>query len=103
MEFSNFTTSESLHLRRYMFKIIDRYILRKIFTTTIFMVLIFSVIAVVIDSSEKADDFVKSGLSTWTILSQYYVGFVAFIFSLIFPLMVFIADIFFTSKMWGRT
>lgn len=103
MEFSNFTTPESLHLRRYMFKILDRYILRKTFTTTIFMVLIFSVIAVVIDSSEKADDFVKSGLSTWTILSQYYVGFVAFIFSLIFPLMVFIAVIFFTSKMAGRT
>lgn len=67
------------------------------------MVLIFSVIAVVIDSSEKADDFVKSGLSTWTIITNYYVGFVAFIFSLIFPLMVFIAVIFFTSKMAGRT
>lgn len=86
-----------------MFKIIDRYILRKFITTTIFMILMFSVIAVVIDTSEKADDFVKTGLSAWTILSKYYVGFVAFIFSLIFPLMVFIAVIFFTSKMAGRT
>jgi lipopolysaccharide export system permease protein len=77
--------------------------MRKLFTTTIFMVMIFSVIAVVIDSSEKADDFVKSGLSGWYILRMYYVGFVAFIFSLIFPLMVFIAVIFFTSKMAGRT
>lgn len=100
---SNLTAFELLHLRGFMFKIIDRYILRKLFSTSIFMVLIFSVIAVVIDSSEKADDFVKSGLSTWTILSQYYVGFVAFIFSMIFPLMVFIAVIFFTSKMAGRT
>jgi lipopolysaccharide export system permease protein len=86
-----------------MIKIIDKYVLRKFFSTTIFMVLIFSVIAVVIDTSEKADDFVKSGLSSWTILKEYYVGFVAFIFSMIFPLMVFIAVIFFTSKMAGRT
>lgn len=86
-----------------MIKIIDRYVLRKLFATSIFMVLIFSVIAVVIDTSEKADDFVKSGLSTWQIMTQYTVGFVAFIFSMIFPLMVFIAVIFFTSKMAGRT
>jgi lipopolysaccharide export system permease protein len=86
-----------------MFKILDRYILRKMISTSIFMVLIFSVIAVVIDTSEKADDFVKSGLSTWQIMSQYTVGFVAFIFSMIFPLMVFIGVIFFTSKMAGRT
>jgi lipopolysaccharide export system permease protein len=86
-----------------MFKIIDRYILRNVFSTSIFMVMIFSVIAVVIDTSEKADDFVKSGLSTWQIMSQYTIGFIAFIFSMIFPLMVFIAVIFFTSKMAGRT
>jgi lipopolysaccharide export system permease protein len=67
------------------------------------MVLIFSVIAVAIDTSEKADDFVKSGLSTWQIVTQYYLGFVPFIISMIFPLMVFIAVIFFTSKMASKT
>ncbi len=67
------------------------------------MVLIFSVIAVVIDTSEKADDFVKSGLSTSQIITKYYLGFVPFIISMIFPLMVFIAVIFFTSKMAGRS
>ncbi|MBC7848417.1 MAG: LptF/LptG family permease [Chitinophagaceae bacterium] len=66
-------------------------------------VLIFSVIAVVIDASEKTDDFVKSGLSTFQIFSQYYAGFVPFIISMIFPLMSFIAVIFFTSKMAGRS
>lgn len=97
-----------LHLRLrsiapFMVKILDRYILRKLFATTVFMVLIFSVIAVAVDASEKADDFVKSGLTTWEIMRKYYVGFVAFIFSMIFPLMTFIAVIFFTSKMAGRT
>jgi lipopolysaccharide export system permease protein len=67
------------------------------------MVLIFSVIAVAIDTSEKADDFVKSGLSSWQIITKYYFGFVPFIISMIFPLMVFIAVIFFTSKMAGKT
>ena len=67
------------------------------------MVLIFSVIAVAIDTSEKADDFVKSGLSSYQIAKQYYLGFVPFIISMIFPLMVFIAVIFFTSKMAGRS
>ena len=86
-----------------MIKKLDWYILKKFLTTTIFMVLIFSVIAVVIDTSEKTDDFVKSGLSGYQILTQYYLGFVPFIISMIFPLMVFIAVIMFTSKMAGRS
>ena len=84
-------------------KILDWYIIKKYLTTTIFMVLIFSVIAVVIDASEKTDDFVKSGLSSWDIITKYYIGFVPFIISMIFPLMVFIAVIFFTSKMAARS
>lgn len=86
-----------------MIKKIDWYILRKYISTSIFMVLIFSVIAVVIDASEKTDDFVKSGLSTYQIFARYYLGFVPFIISMIFPLMTFIAVIFFTSKMAGRS
>jgi lipopolysaccharide export system permease protein len=86
-----------------MVKVLDWYIIKKFLSTTIFMVLIFSVIAVVIDTSEKADDFVKSGLSSYQILTRYYLGFVPFIISMIFPLMVFIAVIFFTSKMAGRS
>ena len=46
-----------------MLKIIDWYIIKKQITTTIFIVIIFSVIAGVVDASEKADDFVKSGKS----------------------------------------
>lgn len=84
-------------------KILDWYIIRKYLTTTIFMVLIFSVIAVVIDASEKTDDFVKSGLSSWQIVTNYYIGFVPFIISMIYPLMVFIAVIFFSSKMAARS
>lgn len=86
-----------------MLKILDWYIIKKMITTTIFIVILFSVIASVVDWSEKADDFVKSGQSGYYILTHYFAGFVAFIISLIFPLMVFIAVILFTSKMAGRT
>lgn len=86
-----------------MLKTLDWYIIRKMFTTTVFMVLIFSVIASVVDASEKADDFVRSGMSAYYILTQYFSGFVAFIISMIFPLMVFIAVILFTSQMAGRS
>lgn len=65
--------------------------------------LLFTVIAVAVDSSEKTDDFVKTGLSNWEIFKQYYVGFIPFIWSLLFPLFVFIAVIFFTSKMAMRS
>lgn len=71
--------------------------------TFIFTILTITVIAVVIDTSEKTDDFVASGLSTWEIITNYYFGFVPFIISMIFPLIVFIAVIFFTSKLSGRS
>jgi lipopolysaccharide export system permease protein len=84
-------------------KILDWYIIKKLVTTTIFIVIIFSVIAGVVDASEKADDFMKSGQSAYYILTKYFGGFIPFIISMIFPLMVFIAVILFTSKMAGRS
>ncbi len=85
-----------------MYKI-DWYILKKFLVTFIFCLLLFTVIAVAVDSSEKTDDFVNSDLSTIQIIRQYYFGFVPFIWSLLFPLFVFIAVIFFTSRMATRS
>src|SRR5690349_20459047 len=82
---------------------LDWYILKKFFTTFIFCMLLFTVIAVAVDSSEKTDDFVKTGLTTGQIIKQYYVGFVPYIWGLLYPLFVFIAVIFFTSKMALRS
>jgi lipopolysaccharide export system permease protein len=82
---------------------IDWYILKKFIVTFIFCMLLFTVIAVAVDSSEKTDDFVKANLSTSQIITQYYLGFVPFIWSLLFPLFVFIAVIFFTSRMASRS
>jgi lipopolysaccharide export system permease protein len=65
--------------------------------------LLFTVIAVAIDSSEKTDDFMRSGLSTREIIFKYYIGFVPYIWNLLFPLFVFIAVIFFTSRLAIRS
>ncbi|MDP4149057.1 MAG: LptF/LptG family permease [Bacteroidota bacterium] len=86
-----------------MLTILDRYILRKFLGTFVFTLLLITVIAVVIDTSEKADDFVRSGMTAWQLVRNYYIGFVPFIMSMIFPLMVFIAVIYFSSKMAGRS
>jgi lipopolysaccharide export system permease protein len=82
---------------------IDWYILKKFLVTFIFCLLLFTVVAVAVDSSEKTDDFVKANLSTREIINKYYLGFVPWIWSLLFPLFVFIAVIFFTSRMATRS
>jgi lipopolysaccharide export system permease protein len=84
-------------------KKLDWYILKKFLSTFVFTMLTFTTIAVVIDTSEKADDFVKSGLTTWELVTHYFIGFVPFIMSMIFPLFVFIACIYFGSKMAGQS
>ena len=84
-------------------KKIDWYILKKFLTTFFFAIFLFAVIAVVVDVSEKTDDFVKSNLGFTRIITQYYAGFIPHIIALLFPLFVFIGVIFFTSKMAGQS
>lgn len=86
-----------------MIKKLDWYILKKFFVTFVFCMLLFTLIAVAVDSSEKTDDFVKTGLTGAEIIREYYVGFVPWIWGMLYPLFVFIAVIFFTSKMALRT
>lgn len=84
-------------------KKLDWYIVKKFLTTFFFAIFLFVVITVVIDMSEKAEDFVRSNLSSTQIFTQYYLGFIPHITALLFPLFVFIAVIFFTSKMAGQS
>ena len=84
-------------------KKLDWYIIKNLLTTFFFSLFLFAFIAIVIDISEKTDDFVKSGLTFKEILTKYYYGFIPHILALLFPLFVFIAVIFFTSKMAGRS
>ena len=86
-----------------MFKKIDRYILSKYLTSFFYCLILFTAIVIVVDISEKTDDFVKSKLPVWKIMTDYYFGFVPRIDAMLFPLFVFISVIFFTSKMATRS
>lgn len=83
-----------------MLKILDRYILKKYLGTFFFIVLMFSMLASVIDFAEKVEDFVGEKAPSWNeILFDYYLNFIPFINSLLFPLYTLITVIFFTSRM----
>ncbi len=84
-------------------KKIDWYILRKFIGTFIYSLLILLVISVVIDITEKIDDFMNHNLSFGFVFMNYYIGFIPHIAALLFPLFIFISVIFFTSKMAYRT
>ncbi len=84
-------------------KKLDWYILKKFLVTFFFCIFLFGIITIVVDISEKTDDFIKSGLGFKGIIMQYYIGFVPYIIALLFPLFVLIAVIFFTSKMAGKS
>src|SRR5882724_8959404 len=86
-----------------MIKKIDRYILQKYLSTFFFCLLLMTAIVVVVDVSEKTDDFVKSKLPAGKIITDYYFGFIPRIDAMLFPLFAFIAVIFFTSKMATRS
>lgn len=84
-------------------KKLDWYILKKFLTTFFFAIFLFAIISVVVDISEKTEDFGKSHLGVKRIITDYYYGFIPHIIALLFPLFVFIAVIFFTSKMAGKS
>ncbi|MEO7264736.1 MAG: LptF/LptG family permease, partial [Ferruginibacter sp.] len=71
-------------------KKIDGYIIKSYLTTFFFCLLLMTAIVVVVDISEKTDDFVKSKLPAWRILTDYYFGFVPRIDAMLFPLFIFI-------------
>ncbi len=84
-------------------KKIDWYILRKFIGTFIYSLMILLVISVVIDITEKIDDFMNHNLSFGFVFMNYYIGFIPHIAALLFPLFIFISVIFFTSKLAYKT
>lgn len=82
-----------------MLPILDRYIIRKFLSTFFFAFLIFTMISVVIDFSEKVEKFIESAITRQEIFLEYYPGFIGFIGGLLWPLYTLIAVIFFTSRM----
>ena len=86
-------------MRKLGFKKLDLYIIKKFLTTYFFLLLIVIVIAIIFDYNEKIDK-ITSSHATWSqIVFDYYANFVPYFSNLFSPLFVFIAVIFFTTKL----
>jgi len=80
-------------------KIIDIYIIKKFLSTYFFAIALIISIAVVFDASEKIDDFIDKEAPLKAVLFDYYLNFIPYFANLFSSLFVFIAVIYFTSKM----
>lgn len=80
-------------------KIIDWYIIKKFLGTYVFTIILVIAVSVMFDFNEKVDNFIKNSAPTKAIIFDYYVNFVPYFINTFSPLFVFIAVIFFTSKM----
>ena len=85
-------------------KLIDKYVLKRFLGSFFFVVLVIVAVIVVIDITEKIDDFGEhEDLTLYSIIFDYYLNFIPFIANMITPLTTFIATVFVTAKMAGHT
>lgn len=80
-----------------MFKILDRYIIRKFLGTYLFAIALLLAIVVMFDVNEKFDSFLKAPLRATIV--DYFINFLPYFANQFSPLFVFIAVIFFTTKL----
>jgi len=82
-----------------MLKKLDIYIIKKFLGTFFFALLMVICVIIVFDISEKLEDFVKNNAPIKAIIFDYYLNLVPYLANMLSPLFIFIAVIFFTSKM----
>ena len=83
-------------------KIIDKYIIKKYLTTFFVMFGLFIPIGIMVDFAEKIDKFRENEVPADLILS-YYIDFVWYFGSQLYPVFLFLAVIFFTSRLASNT
>ena len=82
---------------------LDRYIITKFIGTYIYSIILIISIAIVFDVNENLSKFSTYGAPLKAIVFDYYANFVPYFSNLFSPLFVFIAVIFFTSKLAGNS
>lgn len=80
-------------------KRLDWYIIKKFLGTYVFAIALIISIAVVFDFNEKMDKLMEHEAPWLKIIFDYYMNFIPYFANLFSPLFVFIAVIFFTSKL----
>jgi lipopolysaccharide export system permease protein len=84
-------------------KILDKYIIKNFLFTFIFILFILTAISVVVDFTEKLEDFIDKKAPLQKIIFDYYFNFIPYINGILAPLFIFIAVIFFTSRLSNRS
>ena len=87
----------------FIVKRLDWYIIRKFVGTYIFAILLIISISIVFDFNENMAKFANNHAPWRAIIFDYYANFVPYFANLFSPLFVFIAVIFFTSKLAGNS
>ena len=89
------------HLR--WIKRLDWYIIKKFIGTYIYAIILIISISIVFDVNENLHKFTQYNAPLNAIVFDYYANFVPYFANLFSPLFVFIAVIFFTSKLAGNS
>ncbi len=79
--------------------ILDQYIIKKFLGTYVFSIILIISISVVFDINERLDKFLTNDAPLKLIIFEYYLNFIPYYTNLFSALFVFIAVIFFTSKL----
>lgn len=93
---------KKISLTRYL-GILDWYIIKKFIGTYIYAILLIISIAIVFDFNENLSKFTQYHAPWRAIIFDYYANFIPYYSNLFSPLFVFIAVIFFTSKLAGNS
>ena len=91
-----------LNPKRYL-KILDWYIIKKFIGTYFYAIALIISISIVFDVNENLSKFATYNAPVKAIIFDYYANFVPYFSCLFSPLFVFIAVIFFTSKLAGNS
>lgn len=84
-------------------KKLDIYIIKKFLGTFFYAISLLIIVVIVIDITEKIDDFLEKKAPLSEIIFVYYVNFIPYFVNLFLYLFTFIAVIFFTSRMASNT
>ena len=89
--------------RNKLIKKLDWYIIKKFIGTYIYSILLIISISIVFDVNENLAKFAQYHAPLKAIVLDYYANFIPYFANLFSPLFVFIAVIFFTSKLAGNS
>lgn len=103
IQFDSLKQSIKTALKKKWVKRLDRYIIAKFLGTYFFAIALIISISVVFDVNENIDHFINNKAPLKAIIFDYYLNFIPYYTNLFSPLFVFIAVIFFTSKLAGNS